>query len=154
MMLGAIIGDIVGSVFEFHNHRSKDFPLFCDQSTFTDDSVLTFATAKVLLDGTDYTKTYQDFSHRYAGRGYGTYFSLWLNMKNPLYPVWGTLPYNSLGNGSAMRVSPVGFAFESAEETLAEARRSAEVTHNHPEGVKGAQRQQPGGNQERNLVPL
>ncbi len=131
-MLGAIIGDIVGSVFEFHNHRSKDFPLFCDQSTFTDDSVLTFATAKVLLDGTDYTKTYQDFSHRYAGRGYGTYFSLWLNMKNPL-------PYNSLGNGSAMRVSPVGFAFESAEETLAEARRSAEVTHNHPEGVKGAQ---------------
>ncbi len=131
-MLGAVIGDIVGSVFEFNNHRSVDFPLFCERSTFTDDSVLTFATARVLLDGGDYAQTYQDFARRYEGRGYGGRFYQWIYSKDPM-------PYHSYGNGSAMRVSPVGFAFENIEETLDEAERSAEVTHNHPEGIKGAQ---------------
>ena len=131
-MLGAIVGDIVGSVYEFNNYRGLDFPLFTPRSTFTDDSVLTFATAKVLLDGLDYAATYQNFARRYPNRGYGGYFYRWIYSKDPK-------PYNSFGNGSAMRVSPVGFAFESMEETLAEAQRSAEVTHNHPEGIKGAQ---------------
>ena len=131
-MIGAVIGDIVGSVFEFDNLRVLDFPLFSSASTFTDDSVLTFATASVLLANGDYTATYQDFSRRYQGRGYGGNFWRWIYSDDPK-------PYNSFGNGSAMRVSPVGFAFENLEETLAEAKRSAEVTHNHPEGIKGAQ---------------
>ena len=131
-MLGSIIGDIVGSVYEFNNLRSKEFVLFDNRSTFTDDSVLTFATAKVLLQGSDYTKTYQDFSRHYPGRGYGGHFGLWIYSDKPL-------PYNSFGNGSAMHVSPVGFAFHTLEETLKEAKRSAVVTHNHPEGIKGAQ---------------
>ena len=131
-MIGALIGDIVGSVYEFDNQRSVDFSLFSASSTFTDDSVLTFATASVLLGKWDYASAYQDFARRYTGRGYGGNFWHWIYSDDPK-------PYNSLGNGSAMRVSPVGFAFESLEETLAEARRSAEVTHNHPEGIKGAQ---------------
>lgn len=131
-MLGAIIGDIVGSVFEWHNHRSTEFPLFQDRSTFTDDTVLTVATAKVILDGLDYTHTYQDFSRRYDGRGYGGRYAQWIYSDNPK-------PYNSFGNGSAMRISPVGFASDDEVTTLAEAKRSAEVTHNHPEGIKGAQ---------------
>ncbi|MCJ7694207.1 MAG: ADP-ribosylglycohydrolase family protein [Anaerolineaceae bacterium] len=131
-MLGAIIGDIVGSVFEWDNHRSTDFPLFTQKSTFTDDSVLTFATAKVILDDLDYAQTYQDFSRRYPGRGYGGNFGRWIYSDNPQ-------PYNSFGNGSAMRISPVGFAYDNVETTLIEAKRSAEVTHNHPEGIKGAQ---------------
>lgn len=131
-MLGAIVGDVVGSVYEFHNYRALDFSLFSARSTFTDDSVLTFATAKVLLDGLDYAATYLDFARRYSNRGYGGFFYQWIYAEHPQ-------PYNSFGNGSAMRVSPVGFAFESLEETLAEAKRSAEVTHNHPEGIKGAQ---------------
>ena len=131
-MLGAIVGDIVGSVYEFHNHRALDFPLFSPKSTFTDDSVLTFATAKVLLDGLDYAATYQNFARRYPNQGYGGFFYHWIYMEHPQ-------PYNSFGNGSAMRVSPIGFALESVEETLDEAQSSAEVTHNHPEGIKGAQ---------------
>ncbi|MFZ3070477.1 MAG: ADP-ribosylglycohydrolase family protein [Anaerolineaceae bacterium] len=131
-MLGAVIGDIVGSVFEWHNHRSTKFPLFSSRSTFSDDSVLTIATARVLLDGLDYARTYQDFARRYPGRGYGGSFHSWIYQEHPQ-------PYNSFGNGSAMRISPIGFAFESLEETLTEAKRSAEVTHNHPEGIKGAQ---------------
>ncbi|HPY33168.1 MAG TPA: ADP-ribosylglycohydrolase family protein [Anaerolineaceae bacterium] len=131
-MIGAVAGDIIGSVYEFDNHRSVDFPLFTESSTFTDDSVLTFATAAVLLGKGDYTTAYQDFARRYRGRGYGGNFYRWIYTDDPR-------PYNSFGNGSAMRVSPVGFAFDSLEETLAEAQRSAEVTHNHPEGIKGAQ---------------
>ncbi len=132
-MIGAIIGDIVGSRFEFDNHRRHDgFELFNVLCDFTDDSVLTMATAKVLLDGGDYAPVYRAFAQRYPGRGYGGRFSRWIHDTN-------MGPYNSFGNGSAMRVSPVGFAFDSLEATLAEAKRSAEVTHNHPEGVKGAQ---------------
>ena len=131
-MIGAIIGDIVGSVYEFNNHRSKEFPLFQAKSDFTDDSVLSFATAKVLLDGGDYAATYQRFARAYPDRGYGGRFGKWMWLKDPK-------PYYSFGNGSAMRVAPVGFAFADAETTLVEAKRSAEVTHNHPEGIKGAQ---------------
>ncbi|HPR35195.1 MAG TPA: ADP-ribosylglycohydrolase family protein [Anaerolineaceae bacterium] len=131
-MIGAIIGDISGSVFEGHNNRSKDFYFFDRNSHFTDDSVLTFATAKVLLDGGDYTYAYQTFARAYPDRGYGGGFRKWMWQESPQ-------PYNSFGNGSAMRVAPIGFAFADAETTLAEAKRSAEVTHNHPEGIKGAQ---------------
>ena len=131
-MLGAIIGDIVGSVFEWDNIKTTQFPFFSPKGFFTDDSVLTVATAKALLSNISYTEAYQDFSRRYPGRGYGGNFQYWIYADDPQ-------PYNSWGNGSAMRVSPVGFAFDSVEEVLAQAQRSAAVTHNHPEGVKGAQ---------------
>ena len=131
-MLGAIIGDIVGSVFEWDNIKTTDFSFFSPKGFFTDDSVLTVATAKALLSNISYTEAYQDFSRRYPGRGYGGNFQHWIYLEDPQ-------PYDSWGNGSAMRVSPVGFAFDSVKEVLAEAQRSAEVTHNHPEGIKGAQ---------------
>ena len=131
-MLGAMIGDIVGSVFEWDNIKSTKFPFFSPKGFFTDDSVLTAATAQAILSGTSYTEAYQDFSRRYPGRGYGGNFQHWIYADDPQ-------PYNSWGNGSAMRVSPVGFAFTSIEEVLEQAERSAEVTHDHPEGVKGAQ---------------
>ena len=131
-MLGAIIGDIVGSVFEWDNIKTTQFPFFSPKGFFTDDSVLTIATAQAILSGISYTEAYQDFSRRYPGRGYGGNFQHWIYADDPQ-------PYNSWGNGSAMRVSPVGFAFDSMAEVLDEAQRSAEVTHNHPEGIKGAQ---------------
>jgi ADP-ribosylglycohydrolase len=131
-MLGAMIGDIVGSVYEWDNIKTTDFEFFKPASTFTDDTVLTAATAQALLSDGDYTRAYQDFSRRYPDRGYGGRFTEWIWKDDPK-------PYNSWGNGSAMRVSPVGFAFNTVEEVLAEAKRSAAVTHNHPEGIKGAQ---------------
>lgn len=131
-MLGSMIGDIVGSVYEWHNIKTEKFDLFKSDCFFTDDTVLTTATAKVLMGGINYDEAYQDFARRYPGRGYGGNFSHWIYAENPK-------PYHSWGNGSAMRVSPVGFAFNSVEEVLAEAERSAAVTHNHPEGIKGAQ---------------
>jgi ADP-ribosylglycohydrolase len=131
-MLGAIIGDIVGSVFEWDNIKTTQFPFFSPKGFFTDDTVLTVATAKALLSNISYTEAYQDFSRRYPGRGYGGNFQYWIYADDPQ-------PYNSWGNGSAMRVSPVGFAFDSVEAVLEEAQRSAAVTHNHLEGVKGAQ---------------
>lgn len=131
-MLGAIVGDVVGSAYEFSPVRTTEFAPFPSRSTFTDDSVLTFATAEVLLRGGTYADAYRRWGADYPGRGYGGRFAMWLHN-----PEMG--PYNSLGNGSAMRVAPVGWAFESLEETLAEAERTAICTHNHPEGVKGAQ---------------
>ena len=131
-MLGAIIGDIIGSVYEFHSTKSMDFTLFNDRSTFTDDSVLTIATAKWLLDGGDYAHLLKNFSRRYPKRGYGSNYYRWALSEN-------LAAYNSYGNGSAMRVSPVGFAFSSANGVLAKAKESAMVTHSHPEGFKGAQ---------------
>lgn len=133
-MIGAVIGDIVGSVFEWERIKHTDFPLFCDESTFTDDTVMTMATTQVLMDGAraDYAARYRAFGWRYPRRGYGGMFRQWLASEN-------MGPYNSWGNGSAMRVSPVGFACTTIDEVLDEAKRSAEVTHNHPEGVKGAQ---------------
>ncbi len=131
-MLGAMIGDIVGSIYEWHNIKTKDFPLFSRRCFFTDDTVLTAATAQAILSEMDFSEAYQDFSRRYPGRGYGGNFGQWIWAEDPQ-------PYNSWGNGSAMRVSPVGFAYNDNDSVLAEAKHSAEVTHNHPEGIKGAQ---------------
>jgi ADP-ribosylglycohydrolase len=131
-MIGAIAGDIIGSAYEHRPIKRKDFPLFSPGSTFTDDSVLTIAVAKAILTGTPYRDALLELGRKYPGAGYGGAFFHWLFTPDPR-------PYNSWGNGSAMRVSPVGFAFDTVEEVLAEARKTAEVTHNHPEGIKGAQ---------------
>lgn len=130
-MLGAVIGDIVGSVYEGTPIRSRQFPLFGRKSGYTDDTVLTVATAYAILNHVDYGDAYRLFGRKYSA-GYGSQFYEWLWSAKPS-------PYFSWGNGSAMRVSPVGYAIESLEDVLLEARKSAEVTHNHPEGIKGAQ---------------
>jgi ADP-ribosylglycohydrolase len=131
-MIGAIAGDVIGSVFEAHNIKSTEFPLFSSYSRFTDDTVLTVAVAYSVLENTDYVESLKMFGLRYPNAGYGGFFIRWMLSDD-------TKPYNSWGNGSAMRVSPIGFAFDSIEDVLNEARKSAEVTHNHPEGIKGAQ---------------
>ena len=131
-ILGAIAGDIIGSSYEFNNVKSLDFELFTNDTFFTDDSVLTMATMYALLHSTDYAKVYHSFGRRYPHRGYGGSFRNWLSDDNPM-------PYRSWGNGSAMRVSPIGWYCDSIDDVLTEARKSAEVTHNHPEGIKGAQ---------------
>ncbi|HPQ27871.1 MAG TPA: ADP-ribosylglycohydrolase family protein [Desulfobacteraceae bacterium] len=131
-MIGSIAGDIIGSVYEHCPIKTKDFKLFSSQCRFTDDSVLTIAVAKAVLEEDDYRKWIRDIGRRYPGAGYGGSFSGWLQSSNPG-------PYNSWGNGAAMRVSPIGFAFDSSEEVLEEAARTAVISHNHPEGVKGAQ---------------
>lgn len=131
-MLGAIIGDIVGSRYESRPVKSRDFPLFDDFSRFTDDTVLTIAVANALLKGTSYHDEIRHFSLQHRRAGYGGGFRKWMMATNPQ-------PYNSYGNGSAMRVSPVGFMANSQEWALSEAKKTAEITHNHPEGIKGAQ---------------
>ncbi|MCX5733061.1 MAG: ADP-ribosylglycohydrolase family protein [candidate division NC10 bacterium] len=131
-MLGAIAGDIVGSVYENLRTKKKDFRLFTPLSIYTDDTVLTVAIADALLSDNDYGRTIKSYARRHPLRGYGPKFMLWM-----LSP--STRPYNSLGNGSAMRVSPVAHAFGNEREMLEQAKRSAECTHNHPEGIKGAQ---------------
>lgn len=133
-MLGAIIGDVIGSVHEWAEpkKKTKDFPLFVHESTFTDDSVLTVAVADWILNGQNLVDVLHEYTHNYPGRGYGGMFHHWASNRR-------REPYNSFGNGAAMRASPVGFAFESIEEVLAWSKRSAEVTHNHPEGIRGAQ---------------
>ena len=132
LILGAISGDIIGSVYEFDNVKTTDFSLFTADSFFTDDTVMTVATMDVLLNGSDYASAYQSYGRKYPLRGYGNSFAKWLRSGNPK-------PYGSFGNGSAMRVSPVGWAFGTLDKVLAEAKRSSEVTHSHPEGIKGAQ---------------
>jgi len=131
-MIGAIAGDIIGSRFEFNNTKSKDFDLFTEKSRFTDDSVLTIATADGLLNRISYIETYKNWPRKYPNQGYGHSFTKWMKGNNPF-------PYGSYGNGSAMRVSPVGWVFDTKEQVLEEAKRSAMVTHSHPEGIKGAQ---------------
>ncbi|WP_372611282.1 ADP-ribosylglycohydrolase family protein, partial [Halomonas sp.] len=131
-MLGSIAGDIIGSVHEGRGTKTRDFPLFTSASTFTDDTVLTVAVADALLRGGDFVDAYHDFFHRYPGAGFGGRFIRWASERQ-------RLPYHSWGNGSAMRVSPVGFAAGSLDEALTLARQCAEVTHDHPEGIKGAQ---------------
>ncbi|MHB8882950.1 MAG: ADP-ribosylglycohydrolase family protein [Thermodesulfovibrionales bacterium] len=131
-MLGAIAGDIIGSVYESVRTKRKDFRLFTPFSIYTDDTVLTIAVADALLNGKDYGRTIKSYARRHPLRGYGPKFTLWM-----LSP--SMQPYNSLGNGSAMRVSPVAHAFRTEKEVLDQARLSAECTHNHPEGIKGAQ---------------
>jgi len=113
-MLGAIAGDVIGSVYEFNGIKTTDFPLFSPGSTFTDDTVLTLAIAYAILRKVDYGTGLKEFGNRYPNRGYGLGFSQWLASRS-------SAPYGSWGNGSAMRVSPVGFAFTTAEEVLAEA---------------------------------
>ncbi|KUG04088.1 putative hydrolase [hydrocarbon metagenome] len=131
-MLGAIIGDIVGSVYEWSPVKTIEFDLFSPRSRFTDDTVLTVAVADAILHQKDYARTIWAYGRKYPHAGYGGSFANWLK-SNDLQP------YGSFGNGSAMRVSPVGFAFDTEDEVLTEALRTAQVTHNHPEGIKGAQ---------------
>jgi len=133
-MLGAIVGDIVGSIYEFNNHRSKDFPLFGDGCEYTDDTVLTVAIADCLMKNGNYGEYIKQYARAYpqVKGSYGGRFAQWIHSES-------MEPYNSWGNGSAMRVSAVGFAFDTLEMVMQEAKRSTEVTHNHPEGIKGAQ---------------
>ncbi len=131
-MIGAIAGDIVGSTRENFRTKRKDFELFTRFSTFTDDTVLTVAVADALITDRDYGAAIKRHARQRPLRGYGPRFSLWM-----LSP--GMAPYNSFGNGSAMRVSPVGYAMDTVDSVLEEARRTAECTHDHPEGVRGAQ---------------
>jgi ADP-ribosylglycohydrolase len=131
-LLGAIAGDVFGAAYEGRPLKRDDFDLFEAPRFFTDDTVLTVATADAILTDGDYAAAYRRWGRRYPGRGYGGAFRQWLGGR-----IRG--PYSSFGNGSAMRVSPVGWAFDTLEETLSEAERSASVTHNHPEGIKGAQ---------------
>lgn len=130
-MWGAIAGDIIGSAYERHPIKTRRFRLFRDVSRFTDDTVLTVAVADRLLHGGDYTRLFQTYFHRYPDAGFGGTFSWWASARE-------TRPYQSWGNGSAMRVSPVGWSFDTLDEVVAEAKRCAEVTHNHPEGIRGA----------------
>jgi ADP-ribosylglycohydrolase len=131
-MLGAIAGDIIGSVHEGAGTKTKTFPLFTPNSRFTDDTVLTVAVADCLLHGRDYVEAFHDYFDAYPRAGYGGTFIWWASSRR-------REPYQSWGNGSAMRVSPVAHVSATLEEVLEEARRSAEVTHNHEQGIRGAQ---------------
>ena len=131
-LCGAMAGDMIGSFYEFNATKKTDFYLFTPFSSFTDDTVMTVANADWLVTGDSLMGIMQDYGNRYPNAGYGGMFRNWLREEVPK-------PYNSFGNGSAMRVSPVGWAFDTLEETLEAAKQSAEVTHNHPEGIKGAQ---------------
>ena len=131
-LLGALSGDVIGSVYEFSNQKEYDFPLFGNTSKITDDSILTISVADAILHKRGYLECIREYAQAYPNSGYGGYFRKWMYSKDPQ-------PYNSFGNGSAMRVSAVGWAFDTIEEVMSEAERSAAVTHNHPEGIKGAQ---------------
>lgn len=131
-MLGAIAGDIVGSVYEGAAPPSKTFPLFLPRSRFTDDTVLTVAVACALRRDRDYAAELHRWGRAYPDAGYGGLFRHWLRSDKPR-------PYGSFGNGAAMRVSAVAWACDDLDDVLAEAKRSAEVTHDHPEGIRGAQ---------------
>jgi len=145
-MYGAILGDIIGSPYEFdRGNKTKDFPLFVRESHFTDDTVMTIAVAEALIEAKGYSLTeikaavaesMMRWGKQYVGAGYGKRFAAWLfhNM-NPKDPQ----PYGSYGNGSAMRVSAAGWLYDTLEESRSVARATAEVTHNHPEGIKGAE---------------
>lgn len=129
-MIGAIAGDMIGSPYEGRPIKTKDFKAVV--AGFTDDTVLTVAVANAILSGIEYRESIIFHARKYPHAGYGGSFRDWMWQPYPR-------PYHSFGNGSAMRVSPVGFAFDSIEEVLLEAKRSAETSHNHPEGIKGAQ---------------
>ena len=134
-MVGAITGDIAGSIYERHNIKTKDFPLFGKGCSFTDDTVMTIAVAEGLMNGGapgDFVNAMRRLGRMYPNAGYGSSFRNWLFTDDPK-------PYKSWGNGSAMRASPVGWFFATLEMTENAAETSAAVTHNHPEGIKGAQ---------------
>ena len=140
-MHGAIFGDIVGSVYEFNNTHDYDFELLTKKSRPTDDSYMTLAVASALLETLEndddaikaaVVRNMREIGRKHPNAGYGGMFFRWLGERDPQ-------PYNSYGNGSAMRVSPVGWLYDTLEETLHVAKLTAEVTHDHPEGIKGAQ---------------
>lgn len=131
-MLGAIVGDYIGSVHEFHAPKVKDFVLLDPGCTVTDDSILTLAVAEWLMDGGDLAGRFHELVSAFPDAGWGGMFHKWARVRS-------REPYNSFGNGAAMRVSPVGWAFATLEETLEAAAASSRVTHDHPEGIKGAQ---------------
>jgi ADP-ribosylglycohydrolase len=130
-MIGAISGDIIGSLYEASPIKTENFRLFHQYSRFTDDTVMTIAIAESIILNISYAENMQKWGRKYPDAGYGISFYHWLFAKNPK-------PYNSWGNGAAMKVSPIGFAFNSIEEVKAEAERSVIASHNHPEGIKGA----------------
>ena len=151
-MLGAIIGDMVGSVYEFDNIKTTSFPFFSERSTYTDDSIMTVAVADWLLTDNDHShESLEEIMVRYANKypcpmgGYGGGFEQWLFRPERLInyntgeKAGRRVPYNSWGNGSAMRVAAVGWKYDTLEETERVAELSASITHDHPEGVKGAQ---------------
>jgi ADP-ribosylglycohydrolase len=131
-MLGTLAGDIVGSIYEWNNIKTAVFPLFQEQCRFTDDSVLTVALAESILTGEAYAPVMRRYCRRYPDAGYGRNFLSWAQSDD-------APAYYSYGNGSAMRISPAGWAFDSLEQVLEKAEEYSSVTHDHPEGVKGAQ---------------
>ena len=141
-MYGAILGDMIGAPYEFDmGKKTKEFPLFCTESQYTDDSVMTIAVAEALLDNqfqddetvkAGLVDSMRKWGKKYPNAGYGGKFWHWLRAEDPK-------PYGSYGNGSAMRVSSAGWLFDTLEQTRHMARLTAEVTHNHPEGIKGAE---------------
>ncbi len=134
-MIGAIIGDIVGSVYEWNNIKTKEFPFFQDKCFFTDDTVMTVAVAEGLMNGgtkNDFIDAMKKYGRMYPSAGYGGRFGSWLFSED-------RKPYHSWGNGSAMRTAAVGWYFDSLEETRKMAALAAGVTHDHPEGIKGAE---------------
>jgi ADP-ribosylglycohydrolase len=136
-ILGALVGDIIGSTYEWYNTKRTDFELFEEGSRFTDDSVMTLAVAKWLVEDESHSadqliKCMQELGRRHPDAGYGGRFIEWLYEDNPQ-------PYNSWGNGAGMRVSPVGLYAQTLEEALELAEITASVSHDHPEGIKGAQ---------------
>ena len=137
-MWGAIIGDIVGSRFEIKRIKTTEFQLFTEDSTFTDDTVLTVAIASAILSGGNYTSDIMGYAAKHFQAGFSSGFLRWVN-ENYDRPVGHNIkPYGSYGNGAAMRISPVGWAFDLLEKTLCEAEKAAACSHDHPEGIKGA----------------
>ena len=133
-VIGAVLGDIAGSQFEFNRPENLDYKhceLFTNRCSYTDDTIMTLAVKKAILENADFTKTMREIGQPYPYSGYGGRFYEWMYGENPR-------PYNSFGNGSAMRVSFVGEHFDALEDVISMAEKSAEVTHNHPEGIKGA----------------
>ncbi len=131
-MIGAIAGDIIGSVYEWNNIKTKDFPLFSNKCFFTDDSILTIALADSILANTPYVDNLKNFYRLYPNGGYGGSFHRWAQSQDPE-------PYNSWGNGAAMRISPVGYAYNDLDVVIQKAKEFTEVTHSHAEGIKGGQ---------------
>jgi|SaaInlStandDraft_4_1057021.scaffolds.fasta_scaffold08615_3 ADP-ribosylglycohydrolase len=131
-MIGSIIGDIIGSIWEGKQSKTKDVELFNEYSTFTDDTVLTLAVVEAILEKRGYQSEIIRYYKKYPHAGYGHMFKDWANSSKPQ-------PYKSYGNGSAMRVSPIAYAFDDLKTVLKEAGKSAEITHNSPDGIAGAQ---------------
>lgn len=130
-VIGAVLGDIAGSQFEFNRPENLDYKhceLFTNRCSYTDDTIMTLAVKKAILENADFTKTMREIGQPYPYSGYGGRFYEWMYGENPK-------PYNSFGNGSAMRVSFVGEHFDALEDVISMAEKSAEVTHNHPEGI-------------------